>query len=162
MTTAIPDLRHTRYGISSPSSPSSPSAAGAGYSCAFPSWPNRPSLHQEQEREQAQRPIVRSRQSSSISHRSFNAPDAKFLEDLRRRVRPEECIVDEEDEEDDDCAVSESVFTSVSSTTTSPGLTGVVKALPGARRTLGAPRCDSNSLLTRGLMEMNLGRYRSA
>ena len=137
MSPIIPDLKSTAFGISSPRSRTE------GYSCAFPSWPNRPWLDS---RAIIPEPII-IRQSM---------PSLEFMEGLRRRPRPESVFDEDDDSDDDDeydCAIAESLPSStnsnVSSGTTTPNM------LPGAQP--GVQR--SNSLLSRAFSQMhNNGR----
>lgn len=120
MTVTIPDLRPTHSGVSSPRSSSSPECSG--YSCAFPSWPNRPCL------------------SSKASPPSLQIPDIKFVERLRGRTLPEESIIDDEDVEDSEfCPSSYSTILSTSTITTS------------TTTSTAAIMKRSNSLLSRAL-----------
>ncbi|KAI5795738.1 hypothetical protein EDC01DRAFT_629666 [Geopyxis carbonaria] len=121
MTVAIPDVRRTHTGVSSPRSISNSDCAG--YSCAYPSWPNRPCL------------------SSEGSSSSLRMPDTKFVERLRGRALPEESIIDDDDDAKDSDFSSSSFSTlSTASTSTSNSTTSAAAIM----------KC-SNSLLSRAL-----------
>lgn len=131
MTPIMPDLRSTKSGISSPRS------STEGYSCAFPSWPNRPWLD-------SRRPYP---ELSSSSPRHA-APSVEFLESLRRRPRPEQTVFEED--EDDDCAIAESVSSESSSST----YANCHPLLPPAQHTVQR----SNSLLSRAFSQLQHGK----
>ena len=78
MSPIMSDLRCTQFGISSPRS------CTEGYSCAFPSWPNRPCLDSR-----SADPIVKK------THHSV--PSIEFLETLRRRARPDSVFDNDSD-----------------------------------------------------------------
>lgn len=83
MSPIMSDLRCTQFGISSPRS------CTEGYSCAFPSWPNRPCLDSR-----SADPIVKK------THHSV--PSIEFLETLRRRARPDSVFDNDSDDEEVD------------------------------------------------------------
>ncbi|KAF8545236.1 hypothetical protein BDD12DRAFT_800642 [Trichophaea hybrida] len=127
MTPIMPDLRCTKSGISSPRS------STEGYSCAFPSWPNRPWLD-------SRRPYP---ELSSSSPRHA-IPSVEFLDSLRRRPRPEQTVFEEDEDDSDDCAIAESVESSSSTYTNSDPV------LPSARHTVQR----TNSLLSKAFSQL--------
>ncbi|KAA8899945.1 hypothetical protein FN846DRAFT_166527 [Sphaerosporella brunnea] len=120
MSPIIPDLKKTAFGISSPRSRTE------GYSCAFPSWPNRPWLDS---RRQFPEPVKHS------------VPSREFVESLRQRPLPENVF---EDDEDDDFISEPSTSSTNSSASSTPTLSAI-------RR----PVQRSNSLLSRALSQLH-------
>lgn len=93
MTPAIPDVRRAPFGISSPRS------SFEGYSCAYPSWPNRPCLDWRNNE------LQKEREASLSSPRSSQRraePTLEFLESLRRCPLPENSIIDDEEEDEEE------------------------------------------------------------
>ena len=151
MSPILPDLRTNAFGICSPSS-------NDGYSCAFPSWPNRPWLDGR-------------RSSGRESPPSRQQIPLEFLESLRHRALPEQCFDDDDDDEDDEnnddgnddtrCAAATSAVSdapSTSSVQSSASESGFHHALPPAD---GAVR-RSNSLLSRGFSQLRREAERSS
>jgi len=121
------DLRTTAFGISSPRS-----STGSGYSCAYPSWPNRPNLDR--------RTRLPEPPTSAAKH---SIPSVEFLESLRHRPRPES-VFDDDDDDDGDFAVGSS------SSAASSGSRGHPLPLPPAR-----PVQRSNSLLSQAFSQLH-------
>lgn len=90
----MPDLKCTNFGISSPRS------STEGYSCAFPSWPNRPWLD--------------GRMADPAKEIRHTVPSLEFLDSLRRRARPDS-VFDDSDSDDDDDISPESIASNSSS-----------------------------------------------
>ena len=83
------------------------SAEGGAYSCAFPSWPNRPWLDC---RRPYPEPVATSPPTaatlasspSSLSPSRHDAvPSVEFLDSLRRRPRPDQAVFEDDDDGDD-------------------------------------------------------------